>query len=65
MLLALSEIIRRSGHSDLEFHRIAYWYCFQRDNDLRPDVEDFQKKGKIAPYVIRYINHLEGKSCGL
>jgi len=65
MLLALHEIIHRSGHTDVEFHRVAYWFVFQKDANLQGDVLAYRTQGFVAPYVAKYVQHLEGMKHGL
>lgn len=65
MLLALSEIIRRSGHSDLEFFQVAYCYRFQKQVDVWGDVLAFRTQGIVPSYVREYVSMLEGNKHGL
>lgn len=65
MLLALSEIIRRSGHSDLEFFQVAYYWRFQKHVDVWGDVLAFRTQGVIPSYVKERVAMLEGNKNGL
>ena len=60
MLLALSEIIRRSGTDDLGFFETSYWWKYRKQVNVWGDVLAFRTQGTIPPYVQEYVRHLEG-----
>ena len=59
MLLALTEIIRKSGHSSLEFFQVAFFWKFQKQVDVYKDDFDFRTQGRVPKYVAEYVAHLE------
>jgi len=65
MLLALREIIHRSGTDEKGFFDSAYWWKFQKTINVWGDVLQFKQHGKIPDYVVQYVQHLEGMKHGL
>jgi len=65
MLLALKEIIHRSGTDEHGFFGSAYWWCYRKQVNVWGDVLKFKQEGFIPDYVQNYVRHLEGLKDGL